>query len=97
MPDVLTEAGVSWKCYNPYGPDYQPGAGIFISKNMLLYFDQYANADPSSPAYQNAFSYYGPNVNGGLTLDEPETRRLHRGRRQRDPPSGVVDHLPRLL
>jgi phospholipase C len=34
---------------------------------MLLYFNQYANADPSSAPYQNAFSYYGPDVNGGLT------------------------------
>jgi phospholipase C len=72
MPDVLTTAGVSWKCYNPYGPDYQPGASMFVSKNMLLYFDQYANADPSSRAYKNAFSYYGPNVNGGLTLTNPK-------------------------
>jgi phospholipase C len=71
MPDVLTEAGVTWKCYNPYGSSYQPGSGLFISKNMLLYFDQYANADTSSAAYQNAFSYYGPNVVGGLTSKNP--------------------------
>ncbi len=73
MPDVLTEAGVTWKCYNPYGSNYQPGASAFISKNMLLYFDQYANADPTSAPYQNAFSYYGPNVNGGLTDTNPNT------------------------
>jgi len=71
MPDVLSAAGVSWKCYNPYGGNYQPDAGSFISKNMLLYFDQYANADPSSAAYQNAFSYFGPNVKGGLTAKNP--------------------------
>jgi len=71
MPDVLSTAGVSWKCYNPYGSFYQPGASPFISKNMLLYFDQFANADPSSAAYQNAFSYYGPNVVGGLTSTNP--------------------------
>ncbi len=71
MPDVLSEAGVSWKCYNPYGSFYQPGSSLFISKNMLLYFDQYANADPTSAAYQNAFSYYGPNVVGGLTSTNP--------------------------
>ncbi len=81
----------------PTGSIYQPNSGIFISKNMLLYFDQYANADPSSAAYQNAFSYYGPNVNGGLTCEEPERRRLHCRRRQRNPSSGVVDHLTRLL
>jgi phospholipase C len=72
MPDVLSGAGVSWKCYNPYGSNYQPGAGIFISKNMLLYFDQYANAHPSSHAYKKAFSYYGPNVDGGLTSTNPK-------------------------
>jgi phospholipase C len=67
MPDALTDAGVTWKHYNPYGSNYQPGAGGFVSKNMLLYFNQYANADPSSAPYQDAFSYYGPDVNGGLT------------------------------
>ncbi len=72
MPDVLSEAGVSWKCYNPYGPFYQPGSSIFVSKNMLLYFDQFANADPTSAAYQNAFGYYGPNVTGGLTATNPD-------------------------
>ena len=71
MPDVLTAAGVSWKCYNPYGPLYQPGSSVFVNKNMLLYFDQYANADPSSAAYKNAFGYYGPNVDGGLTTTNP--------------------------
>jgi phospholipase C len=76
MPDVLSAAGVSWKCYNPYGSIYQPGAGNFISKNMLLYFDQYANADPSSSAYKNAFSYFGPNVNGGLTDKNPHQNDL---------------------
>jgi phospholipase C len=69
MPDVLLDAPtpITWKCYNPYGSNYQPGASGFISKNMLLYFDQYANADTSSPQYTNAFSYYGTNVSGGLT------------------------------
>ncbi len=65
MPEVLQNAGISWKCYNPYGSNYQPGSSYFFSKNMLLYFEQYS--DPNSPLYQNAFNYYGPNVNGGLT------------------------------
>jgi phospholipase C len=65
MPEVLEAAGVSWKCYNPYGSNYQPDAGYFVSKNMLLYFEQYS--DPSSSLYQNAFGYFGPNVKGGLT------------------------------
>ncbi len=66
MPEVLQDAGISWKAYNPYGPVYQPGAGGFISKNVLLYFEQYL-ADTTSPLYQNAFENYGPNVPGGLT------------------------------
>jgi phospholipase C len=76
MPDVLTEAGVSWKCYNPYGSIYQPGSPEFVNKNMLLYFDQYANAVPSSAAYRNAFGYFGPNVNGGLTSINPNVDDL---------------------
>jgi phospholipase C len=65
MPEVLQAAGVTWKCYNPYGPVYQPGSSAFINKNVLLYFKQYS--DPTSPLYQNAFGHYGPNVVGGLT------------------------------
>ena len=65
MPEVLTDSNISWKCYNPYGANYQPGSPDFFSKNMLLYFEQYS--DPGSSLYQNAFNYYGPNVNGGLT------------------------------
>ena len=69
MPDVLSAQNISWKKYNPYGSFYQPGSSLLVSKNMLLYFDQYANADPSSDAYINAFGYYGPDVNGGLTAN----------------------------
>ncbi len=65
MPEVLEANNVSWKVYNPYGSNYAPGAGYFFSKNMLLYFAQYK--DSTSPLYQNAFNYYGPNVAGGLT------------------------------
>jgi phospholipase C len=71
MPEVLQDAGISWKHYNPYGSFYQPGASPFISKNMLLYFNQFTSADTSSDLYKNAFSYYGPNVNGGLTSTNP--------------------------
>ncbi|MGD0881933.1 MAG: alkaline phosphatase family protein [Acidimicrobiales bacterium] len=65
MPEVLSDAGITWKAYNPYGPIYQPGASEFVSKNMLLYFEQYQDA--STQLYQNAFNYCGPNVVGGLT------------------------------
>ncbi len=65
MPEALQSSGISWKCYNPYGSLYQPGSSAFVNKNVLLYFKQYS--DPTSTLYQNAFGYYGPNVNGGLT------------------------------
>jgi phospholipase C len=64
MPEVLTDAGVSWKVYNGF---YQPGS--FISKNVLLYFEQYQQS-VNPTLFQNAFQYYGPNVprkNSGLT------------------------------
>ncbi len=70
MPEVLQANGITWKCYNPYGSLYQPGSPIFINKNVLLYFNQYVS-NPTSPLYQNAFSYYGPNVTNGLTSTNP--------------------------
>jgi phospholipase C len=48
-PELLTNAGVSWKVYQEndnYG------------MNVLEYFDQYQNAAPSSPLYQNAMRFY---------------------------------------
>ena len=70
MPEVLSANNVSWKCYNPSGPLYQPGSAAFISKNMLLYFEQYS--DSTSSLYNQAFNYCGPNVNGGLTTIGPD-------------------------
>jgi len=63
MPEVLTDADVSWKVYNPYGTDYQPGSSdsMLLCKNVLMYFEQYKQS--ANPAlYENAFGYYGPNV-----------------------------------
>jgi phospholipase C len=48
-PELLTDAGVSWKVYQEvdnYG------------MNVLEYFDQYQNASVSSPLYQNAMRIY---------------------------------------
>jgi phospholipase C len=48
-PELLTNAGVSWKIYQEvdnYG------------MNMMEYFDQYQNAPVSSPLYQNAMRFY---------------------------------------
>jgi phospholipase C len=60
MPELLQDAGVSWKFYNPYGPSYQPngnGLSMFLDKNPLFFFSQYS--DPNSALYQNAFNYCG--------------------------------------
>jgi len=48
-PEMLTDAGVSWKIYQEidnYG------------MNVVEYFDQYQNAVTSSPLYQNAMRIY---------------------------------------
>jgi phospholipase C len=48
-PEMLTNAGVSWKIYQEidnYG------------MNVMEYFDQYQNASVSSPLYQNAMKIY---------------------------------------
>ena len=63
MPEVLTDAGVSWKVYNPYGSNYTPGHSnsMLLCKNVLMYFEQYQKSlNPT--LFQNAFGYYGPNV-----------------------------------
>src|ERR1700677_1253548 len=56
MPEVLEDAGVSWKVYTPSGTLYtletMQKLGI-LSDAILPYFSQYQN--PSSPLYQKAF------------------------------------------
>jgi phospholipase C len=71
MPEVLADAGVSWKVYNPYGPNYKPGSALSMTlcKNVLMYFQQYQKS-VNPTLYHNAFDYFGPNVpagNPGLT------------------------------
>ncbi|MDA8280382.1 MAG: twin-arginine translocation signal domain-containing protein [Actinomycetota bacterium] len=55
MPEVLEDAGVSWKIYNPPGAGYAPGSStaLLLSDNMMLYFDQYK--DPSTALHRKAF------------------------------------------
>jgi len=77
MPEVLTDAGVSWKVYNPFGADYVPGGGLSMTlcKNVLMYFEQYQQS-VNPTLYQKAFGYYGPNVphreglTGGIGPDD---------------------------
>ena len=56
MPEVLEDAGVSWKYYNPPGSLYsipvQQKVGIVVD-SCLPYFSQYRN--PASPLYKKAF------------------------------------------
>ncbi len=63
MPEVLADAGVSWKVYNPYGSNYTPGDAnsMLVCKNVLMYFQQYQKS-VNPTLYQDAFGYYGPNV-----------------------------------
>jgi phospholipase C len=57
MPEVLEDAGVSWKVYNPEGALYTPSFfarhGLVAGDAILPYFSQYKN--PSSTLYQKAF------------------------------------------
>jgi phospholipase C len=60
MPELLQDAGISWKFYNPYGPSYQPNGNavsMLLDKNPLFFFSQYS--DPNSSLYQNAFGSCG--------------------------------------
>ena len=45
MPEVLEDAGVSWKVYNPPGAAYAPAFfeqhGLLIGDAILPYFSQY--------------------------------------------------------
>jgi phospholipase C len=57
MPEVLEDAGISWKVYNPEGTLYTPSFfeqhGLLAGDAILPYFSQYKN--PSSTLYQKAF------------------------------------------
>jgi phospholipase C len=48
-PETLTDAGVSWKVYQE-----EDNYGM----NVLEYFDQYQNASPTSPLFQNGMRIY---------------------------------------
>jgi phospholipase C len=57
MPEVLQDAGISWKVYNPVGDIYAPAffekSGLVVGDAILPYFSQYKN--PASALYQKAF------------------------------------------
>ena len=57
MPEVLEDAGISWKVYNPQGAIYAPAFfeknGMLATDAILPWFRQYR--DPRSALYQKAF------------------------------------------
>jgi phospholipase C len=74
-PEILENAGVSWKIYQDaglgldstgvWGYTSNPYIGNF-GDNSLLYFDQYRNAAPGSALYQKARTGTNVNVSGTL-------------------------------
>lgn len=74
-PEVLQNAGISWKLYQDAGTGLD-AAGFWgwtdnayignYGDNSLLYFLQYRNAQPGSPLYQGART--GTNISAGGTL-----------------------------
>jgi phospholipase C len=63
MPEVLEDAGISWKVYNPtgviYGPESIQKYGLLATNAILPFFSQYRN--PQSALYQKAFLPQYPN------------------------------------
>jgi phospholipase C len=63
FPEVLQAAGVSWRIYQDlagqtFAPDFGDGTGNSFAGNFgddtLLYFNQYLNAAPGTPLFDNA-------------------------------------------
>ncbi len=63
LPEKLQKAGVSWKVYQDlagqtFAPDFGDGTGNAFAGNFgdnsLLYFNQYLNAPPGTPLFDNA-------------------------------------------
>ncbi|MFZ0665591.1 MAG: alkaline phosphatase family protein [Acidimicrobiales bacterium] len=55
MPEVLEQAGVSWKFYNPPGKEFVPTQALAkeVSLNIMMYFEQFK--EPSSELFKKAF------------------------------------------
>ena len=73
-PEVLQAAGVSWKIYQDIGTGLNAAGSwgwtqnAYIGNygdNSLLYFNQYRNAQPGSPLYDNARTGTNVAVGGG--------------------------------
>ncbi|SMF62795.1 phospholipase C [Trinickia caryophylli] len=73
-PEMLQAAGITWKIYQDIGTGLDANGSwgwtqdAFIGNygdNSLLYFDQYRNAQPGSPLYDNARTGTNVAVSGG--------------------------------
>jgi phospholipase C len=91
MPEVLEDAGISWKVYNPQGDIYAPAFfeqhGLLAGDAILPYFRQYMN--PQSALYQKAFlpQYPGDFVIDVATGKLPAVSWIL-------PPAGYDEHPP---
>jgi phospholipase C len=91
MPEVLEDAGISWKVYNPQGDIYTPAFfeqhGLLAGDAILPYFSQYKN--PASALYQKAFlpQYPGDFVIDVATNKLPAVSWIL-------PPAGYDEHPP---
>jgi phospholipase C len=74
-PEVLQQAGISWKIYQDAGTGLDAGGywgwtdDAYIGNygdNSLLYFNNYRNAQPGSPLYEGART--GTNISAGGSL-----------------------------
>ena len=74
FPEVLQSAGISWKIYQDIGSGLNAAGSwgwtenAYIGNygdNSLLYFNQYRNAQPGSPLYDNARTGTNVAVAGG--------------------------------
>ncbi len=77
MPEVLQDAGVSWKVYNPSGSRLHapelPDA-MLLCKNVLMYFEQFRKR-PKHKLHHLAFSFHGPSIPNDyiFTVQAPTT------------------------
>jgi phospholipase C len=79
-PEVLQQAGISWKIYqdlagSTFAGDFGGGgpssfAGTY-QDNMVLYFNQYSSAPVSSPLFQNGIVTGSTNITGSSTQVPP--------------------------
>jgi len=98
MPEILQEFNVSWKVYNPHGPQYRPRAhdSMVLCKNVLMYFDQYQKAHDKN-IHRNAFQLLRPQRSQRQPVLHHRTGRLRARRQEEQAARGVVDHSSRRL